>query len=127
MAHVSSRAERMAAVLLEGLLHPLALADAWAAPDGKPAVLRIFQRRHRRRPRRIAPDRLDGARRVADRGGAMELMPPTSWAGSGRIGRSDSRNRPVADVADLPLRTDTSRKLPRGEGDRGDRTDRSGS
>jgi hypothetical protein len=59
--------------------------------------------------------------------GAMELMPPTSWAGSGRIGRSDSRNRPVADVADLPLRTDTSRKLPRGEGDRGDRTDRSGS
>src|SRR5208337_2270829 len=69
MAHVSSRAERMAAVLLEGLLHPLALADAWAALDGKPAVLRIFQRRHPRRPRRIAPDRLDGARRVADRGG----------------------------------------------------------
>ena len=39
------------------------------ALDGKPAVLRIFQRRHRRRPRRIALDRLDGARRVADRGG----------------------------------------------------------
>jgi len=127
MAHVSSRAERMAAVLLEGLLHPLALADAWAALDGKPAVLRIFQRRH---GEGLGASHQTGwtalvASLIA--AGAMELMPPTSWAGSGRIGRSDSRNRPVADVADLPLRTDTSRKLPRGEGDRGDRTDRSGS
>ena len=97
----------MAAVLLEELLHPLALADAWAALDGKPAVLRIFQRRH---GEGLGASHQTGwtalvASLIA--AGAMELMPPTSWAGSGRIGRSDSRNRPVADVAELPLRTDT--------------------
>ena len=50
-------------------------ARRWSEPpvqarlrvDRAPALLRIFQRRHRRRPRRLASDRMDRARRLPDR------------------------------------------------------------
>ena len=51
--------------------------------DGAPAVLRIFQRRHRRGSRRLAPDRMDRAGRLPDR-------PPRTLELKARVGARPS-------------------------------------